>query len=107
MGNPSKVTRGCQTKPILRLAKIVALRIKPLRLQESILEYGDAQLDLTKQVALVDPHQVAALGYALLLARKQLSTISLSPSDLADAICKLIDKIGSISFPGMQTARSF
>lgn len=77
-----------------RLAKRITMRIKPLRLRENILEYGDEQIDLTKQIALVDPHQVAALGYALLLARKKVKTVSLSPSDLADAVCKLIEKEG-------------
>lgn len=77
-----------------RLGKILSVRIKPLRLQEKVLEYGNEQLDLTKLTALVDPHQVLAVGYALLLARNKFMDRSLSPSDLAGAVYKLVEKEG-------------
>jgi predicted ABC-class ATPase len=77
-----------------RLDKTVSVRIKPLRLQEKVLEYGNEQLDLTKLTALVDSHQVLAVGYSLLLARNKFMDMSLSPSDLADAICNLMEKEG-------------
>ena len=70
------------------------MRIKPLRLQEKVLEYGNEQLDLRKLAALVDSHQVLAVGYSLLLARNKLMDKSLSPSDLADAVCNLMEKEG-------------
>lgn len=73
-----------------RLGKTIAVRIKPLRLQEKILEYGDEQLDLTTLTALVDPQQVLAIGYALLLARKRVMDSPLSPSGLAAEIHDLI-----------------
>jgi predicted ABC-class ATPase len=77
-----------------RLGKSIAVRIKPLRLQDKVLEYGDQQLDLTRLEALVDPHQVTAIGYALLLARNRLGHACLSPSDLAGALDELIEKEG-------------
>jgi predicted ABC-class ATPase len=77
-----------------RLDKTLAIRIKPLRLQERVLEYGNAQLDLTKLMALVDPDQVIALGYALLLGRSAFRQKTLSPSDLAAALSKRIEQKG-------------
>lgn len=77
-----------------RLDKTLKVRIKPLRLQDRILEYGNEQLDLTKLRALVDPLQVLAIGYALLLARKKCKAGSLSPSDLAGAVYHLIETRG-------------
>jgi predicted ABC-class ATPase len=77
-----------------RLGKSIPVRIKPLRLKELVLEYGDTQLDLTRLVALVDPCQVLAVGYALLLARKMLKTRRRSPSELAVAVCKRIETKG-------------
>ncbi len=77
-----------------RLGKSIAVRIKPLRLQEKILEYGDQQLDLTCLAALVDPHQVLAIGFALLLARDRLGSSLMSPSDLAAALDELIQEEG-------------
>jgi hypothetical protein len=77
-----------------RLGKSIAVRIKPLRLQDKVLEYGDQQLDLTSLAALVDPHQVMAIGYALLLARNRLRHKLLSPSDLAGTLDELIEKEG-------------
>lgn len=77
-----------------RLKKTLSVRIKPLRLQEKVLEYGNEQLDLTKLIALVDPDQVLAVGYALWLARKKFKDRSLSPSDLAGAVHRLIEKEG-------------
>ncbi len=78
----------------LRLGKSLAARIKPLRLQEKILEYGNAQLDLTKLAALVDPQQVLAIGYALLLARHKLLSKPLSPSDLAAELDHMLTRQG-------------
>lgn len=83
-----------------RLGKTLSVRIKPLRLQEKVLEYGNEQLDLTKLTALVDPHQVMAIGYALLLARNQFEDRVLSPSDLAAAVYKLIEKKGLTMLSG-------
>jgi predicted ABC-class ATPase len=77
-----------------RVDKTIAVRIKPLRLQEKILEYGNAKLDLTKLVALVDPQQVRALGYALRLARREFKGRPLSPSALAAALHELIEAEG-------------
>jgi predicted ABC-class ATPase len=77
-----------------RLAKTLSVRIKPLRLQERVLEYGNEQLDLTKLAALVDPQQVMAIGYALLLARNTFKDRRLSPSDLADALHHMLEKEG-------------
>ena len=77
-----------------RLGKTIAVRIKPLRLQEKVLAYGNEQLDLTKLVALVDPYQVLAVGYALLFARNRFKNSLLSPSELADDVFKLIEKEG-------------
>lgn len=77
-----------------RLGKTIAVRIKPLRLQEKILEYGNQMLDLTALPALVDPHQMAAIGYALLLAREYIKEASLSPSELARLLSKRIEKEG-------------
>lgn len=77
-----------------RLDKRIAVRIKPLRLQERILEFGNAQLDLTRLSALVDPHQVLAVGFALLLARNKLLSTPLSPTDLATELEEMISKQG-------------
>ncbi len=77
-----------------RLGKAIGARIKPLRLQEKVLEYGEARLDLTKLIALVDPQQVLALGYALLLARIKFKDRSLSPTGLAAAVHGLIETEG-------------
>ncbi len=77
-----------------RLAKTISVRIKPLRLQNKILEYGNERLDLTKLSALVDQYQVLAIGYALLLARDKLKENILSPSELAKAIIEMINQKG-------------
>jgi predicted ABC-class ATPase len=77
---------------VRRLGKTLALRIKPLRLRERVLEYGNTQLNLTKLTALVDPQQVLALGYALLLGKTVLEQKPLSPSDLAAALSRRIDQ---------------
>lgn len=77
-----------------RLGKTVALRIKPLRLHDTLLEYGNQQLDLSILSALVDPHQVLAIGYALLLARNRFNNAGLSPSALAAALNQLIETEG-------------
>jgi predicted ABC-class ATPase len=79
---------------VKRMDKTLSVRIKPLRLQEKILEYGNQQLDLSRLKALVDPHQVLAVGYGLLLARKKLLDGSISPSELAGAIHQLIEREG-------------
>jgi predicted ABC-class ATPase len=79
---------------VRRLGKTLTVRIKPLRLQEKILEYGNVQLDLTKLAALVDPHQVLALGYALLLGKHVLGQKALSPTDLAAALHARIGQAG-------------
>lgn len=77
-----------------RLGKTLATRIKPLRLQERVLEYGNTQLDLSKLRALVDPHQLLALGHALLLGRFILGQKALSPSELAAALSQRIEREG-------------
>ncbi len=77
-----------------RLGKIVPVRIKPLRLQERVLEYGNGRLDLTKLRALVDPHQVLAIGYALLLAGNICRDSLLSPADLTGTLCGMIEMEG-------------
>lgn len=77
-----------------RLNKTLPVRIKPLRLQENILEYGDEQLDLTKLIALVDPHQTVAVGYALLLAREEIKKRPISPTQIAEIVCRWIEQKG-------------
>lgn len=77
-----------------RLGKTIPTRIKPLRMQEKVLEYGNQQLDLTSLGAIVDPAQVMAIGYALLLARIRFKDAALSPSGLAAALDEMIDKEG-------------
>jgi predicted ABC-class ATPase len=77
-----------------RLGKTLAVRIKPLRLRPRVLEYGDMRIDLTKLAALVDPHQVLALGYALLLGRTALDQKPRSPSELAAALSESIERDG-------------
>jgi predicted ABC-class ATPase len=77
-----------------RLDKTLPVRIKPLRLREHILEYGDEQLDLTKLTALVDPHQITAVGYALLLARENVRSCPMSPTRIAEMVCHRIEQKG-------------
>lgn len=79
---------------VRRLGKRLSVRIKPLRLQEKILEYGNNQLDLTSLAALIDPSQTMALGYSLLLARKMVKESHFSPSQLANEICQSIAQKG-------------
>jgi predicted ABC-class ATPase len=75
---------------VRRMGKTLDMRIKPLRLQPAILEYGNQQVDLTRLDSLADPHQVMAIGYALLQAGTRLGHRMLSPSDLAAALDDLI-----------------
>jgi predicted ABC-class ATPase len=77
-----------------RLNRTIAVRIKPLRLQDKVLEYGNEQLDLTKLTALVDPDQVLAVGYALLLARNLCKNSQQSPSGLAGVIATMLARDG-------------
>ena len=77
-----------------RFDNSIDVRIKPLRLQEKILEYGDEKVDLTHLIALVDPCQTLALGYALLLARQAVRNSVMSPSQLAYEIFKRIENEG-------------
>ncbi len=74
-----------------RIGKTVPVRIRPLRLQEKILEYGNVRLNLTHLAALVDPDQVLAIGYAIWLMRKRFNSIKMPPSDLARTVCSLIE----------------
>jgi predicted ABC-class ATPase len=84
-----------------RLNKTIAVRIKPLRLQDKVLEYGNEQLDLTKLTALVDPDQVLAVGYALLLARNLCKNSQQSPSGLAGVIATMLARDGlAVLLPG-------
>ncbi len=77
-----------------RFDKSIDVRIKPLRLQEKILEYGDEKVDLTRLIALVDPSQTMAVGYALLLARQAVRNSVMSPSQLASEISQRIENNG-------------
>ncbi|OGR17439.1 MAG: hypothetical protein A2X81_15925 [Desulfobacterales bacterium GWB2_56_26] len=77
-----------------RIGKTLPVRIKPLRLQERILEYGNERLDLMKLSALVDPDQVLAIGYGLLMAKDLCRRRSLSPSALAELLAGLFAKDG-------------
>ena len=79
---------------VKRLDKTIAVRIKPLRLQEKVLEFGQQQLDLRQMAALVDPSQVLAIGYALLYARNQYGHTRLSPTQLAHELCQQISSKG-------------
>lgn len=84
-----------------RLNKTIAVRIKPLRLQDKVLEYGNEQLDLTKLTALVDPDQVLAVGYALLLARNLCKNSWQSPAGLAEVIAAMLARDGlAVLLPG-------
>lgn len=77
-----------------RLDKTLPVRIKPLRLQEKILEYGSQQLDLKQLSALVDPDQILAIGFALLYVKEQMSGPLLSPAELAGFLSGMIAKKG-------------
>jgi predicted ABC-class ATPase len=90
-----------------RLGKTLPVRIKPLRLQENILEYGDEQLDLTKLIGLVDPHQVVAVGYALLLAREEVKKHPVSPTQVAEMVCRRIEQKGLDSLSPKQSTPLF
>ena len=90
-----------------RLGKNVKVRIKPLRLQERVLEYGNARVDLTKLRALVDPHQVLAIGYALLLAKNTCQDRLLSPADLAETLCRMIEEEGLAVLSQSENDRNF
>ena len=80
--------------PTLERYSLIAVRIKPLRLQEKILEFGQELLDLTGQAALVDPHQTLAIGFALHYIQAHLSPKCLSPGDLASIVCEKVAKKG-------------
>ena len=54
-----------------RLGKTIPVRIKPLRKQSWVLEYGDDDIDLGIPAAIVDPDQTLAIGHALFTAREQ------------------------------------
>jgi hypothetical protein len=90
-----------------RLDKTLPVRIKPLRLRENILEYGDEQLDLTKLISLVDPHQIVAVGYALLLAREQVKKHPMSPTRIAEIVCRWIEQKGLNSLSPKQSRPLF
>lgn len=90
-----------------RLKKTIPVRIKPLRHQEKVLEYGNERLDLTRLAALVDPLQVTALGFALLLARDRVQNKLLSPSELAAALHRLIETQGLDILSPPETAPLF
>ena len=77
-----------------RLGKRLQLRIKPLRLQPGILEYGNQQVNLTRLYALVDSLQTVAIGYALLQAGTRFDHNKHSPSGLAAALDDLIEEEG-------------
>jgi len=77
-----------------RFGKNIDVRIKPLRLQNKILEYGEEQVDITHQNALVDPGQTMSLGYALLLARQVVKDVPMSPSELAAELNQRIEENG-------------
>lgn len=85
---PDNFTPSYQAK---RIGKTIPVRIKPLRLYEKILEYGNSRLDLTSLKTLVDADQVLAVGYALLLARNRFSHDHLSPTQLASRIDTCIE----------------
>lgn len=77
-----------------RLDKKIAIRIKPLRLHETLMEYGNQQLDLTPLRALVDAHQVMAIGYALLQAYRHFRDAGMTPTELAHVLNDLIETEG-------------
>lgn len=68
-----------------RQGKVISERIKTLRGQPRVLEYGNDQVALTALAALVDEGQVLAIGRALLAANHGLlaSHGSVSPTDLS------------------------
>lgn len=95
-----------------RLGKTIAVRIKPLRLHEKILEYGNQKVDLTALRALVDPQQVLSIGLALLLARDRFKEAYLSPTELAAVLSDLIYREGldilapaGMAFPSLACPR--
>ncbi len=77
-----------------RFGKNLDVRIKPLRLQDMILEYGNEHVDLTHLIALADPCQTMTLGYALLLGRNILKDGLMSPSQLAIELFQHIETEG-------------
>ena len=79
-----------------RLKKAVPVRIKPLRGQErEIIEYGMDKLDVRYLTGIVDPAQIAAIGYFFLLARRmQLHEGGCSPTTLAQKLINIVDEKG-------------
>jgi hypothetical protein len=77
-----------------RQGKLVPMRIKPLRGEPRVLEYGNDKVDLRSQDALVDETQTLAIGYMLLSAYRRHLTAGLSPSQLALSLCARIKAAG-------------
>ena len=77
-----------------RLDRTVDVRIKPLRGENRVLEYGDDQINLRALKGLVDPDQVLAIGRALLSARTELDEENSSPTELAEALDRMISEEG-------------
>ncbi len=77
-----------------RLNKKVAVRIKPLREKEQILEYGMDKIDCSAISSIVDRDQVICLGYVLLTSREWLKKEELSPTCLAAKAHSIINKQG-------------
>ncbi len=77
-----------------RLGKIIPIRIKPLRLQEKILEFGDERVDLSAFPALIDADQTLAIGYALLWTKEHFPECCFTPAELAETVIEGISGKG-------------
>lgn len=79
-----------------RMNKKVPVRIKALRGQaREIIEYGMDLIDVRSLKGLVDPDQLAAIGYCLLLARRlEPATAGCSPGDLARTLIAAVREKG-------------
>ena len=83
-----------------RMKKKVPVRIKALRGQDrEIIEYGMDLIDVRSLKGLVDPDQIAAIGYCLLLARRLEAAAACSPSELAR---RLMDTVREKGLDGLQ-----
>lgn len=92
-----------------RQGKILSARIKPLRGEPRILEYGNDRIDLRSCDTLVDETQTLAIGYLLLAAHRRDLGTGLSPSQLAVELCGWISEFGleTLNNLGMEIPQLF
>jgi len=75
----------------IRLGKEIPLRIKSLRLEPRVLEYGNDKINLRSLAGLVDNTQTLAIGYALLYLSRRTDVHGRSPSGLATHVGEWLD----------------